>query len=232
MIKHLISAAAALAIGTTVGAIGEPIPDDFKVTATEMSGVISLKLSNTSAVPRFYHFQVKSSANVDVGAITKIDKVVSGGATVPLMVVSKIDPAQPTQLDYECTSEAAENAPPEPPRLVRSATPDWKYLYQVPAAPGAKTTVYAGYNSPETHAGVHALDFDLPFGTPVHAMRGGRVIQVISGQKDNPLWDPAHPEIKPSSLGYANIVTIRPWRRNLGSLCPPQAVQRGLIGRL
>lgn len=56
--------------------------------------------------------------------------------------------------------------------------PDPRAVYLLPFAHGTKHSVSQGYFGRATHAGLHALDFDMPEGTPVHAARAGVVIRV------------------------------------------------------
>ncbi len=54
-------------------------------------------------------------------------------------------------------------------------------LYQLPFAKGHTFRVSQGVNDTPTHTGeaYYTVDFDMPVGTPVHAMRGGVVVEVI-----------------------------------------------------
>lgn len=163
--------------------IAAEMRSDFHISYTELGGVVSIKLANTSTATRLYRFHAKTTTNLDAGAITKLEKICPPGATVPLIVMAKIDPAKPIQLEYECTSEDAANVPPPP---TSAAIPDPKYLYRVPWALGKKMWLGQGYNGSITHMRCYALDFNFPFGTPVHAMRGGVVKNVVNGVADHP----------------------------------------------
>jgi len=56
--------------------------------------------------------------------------------------------------------------------------PDPKAVYLLPYAHGTKRMLTQGYFGRVTHAGLNALDFDLPEGTEVRAARGGIVYHV------------------------------------------------------
>jgi murein DD-endopeptidase MepM/ murein hydrolase activator NlpD len=56
--------------------------------------------------------------------------------------------------------------------------PDSKAVYLLPFAHGSKHVLGQGYFGRATHSGMHALDFDMPQGTPLHAARAGVVIRV------------------------------------------------------
>lgn len=58
-------------------------------------------------------------------------------------------------------------------------TYDDNYNYYLPSAVGEKFNVNQGYNGATTHKGKNALDFGMPVGTPIYAIRGGIVIKVV-----------------------------------------------------
>lgn len=55
---------------------------------------------------------------------------------------------------------------------------DTSFVYQLPFAPGTKHLVVQGYYGWFSHKGRLALDFKMPVGTEVHAVRGGVVTRV------------------------------------------------------
>ncbi len=54
---------------------------------------------------------------------------------------------------------------------------DLNYAYDLPFGKGQSFLVSQGYNGKTTHQGIHAIDFNLPEGTPVFAIRSGLVIK-------------------------------------------------------
>ncbi|RYZ22022.1 MAG: M23 family metallopeptidase [Chitinophagaceae bacterium] len=56
---------------------------------------------------------------------------------------------------------------------------DRDYVYDLPFAKGQSFTLYQGYNGSFSHQGENALDFMMPEGTPVLAVRAGTVVQVV-----------------------------------------------------
>jgi murein DD-endopeptidase MepM/ murein hydrolase activator NlpD len=60
---------------------------------------------------------------------------------------------------------------------------DDEHVYRLPYATGAAFQVIQGYGGSFSHTGEeqYALDFGMEEGTPVHAARGGRVIDVENG---------------------------------------------------
>jgi murein DD-endopeptidase MepM/ murein hydrolase activator NlpD len=61
------------------------------------------------------------------------------------------------------------------------AVHDDSVVYLLPFAPGRPVRVLQGYDGDYSHTGVmrYAVDFDLPEGSPVHAARGGVVVEVL-----------------------------------------------------
>lgn len=62
----------------------------------------------------------------------------------------------------------------------RDAVHDDGVLYHLPYPPGSRYRVLQGFSGRLSHRGreTYAVDFDLPVGTPVHAARGGIVVDV------------------------------------------------------
>jgi murein DD-endopeptidase MepM/ murein hydrolase activator NlpD len=50
--------------------------------------------------------------------------------------------------------------------------------YGLPFAPGERFKVMQGYSGDFSHEDRHAVDFEMPIGTPVHAARDGLVVEV------------------------------------------------------
>jgi murein DD-endopeptidase MepM/ murein hydrolase activator NlpD len=82
--------------------------------------------------------------------------------------LSPVDPAE--GYSYNLRARSGEGDPRH--------EPDSGAVYLLPYAHGTKHLVTQGYYGSLTHAGLQALDFDLPEGTPVHAARAGVVIGV------------------------------------------------------
>ncbi len=54
---------------------------------------------------------------------------------------------------------------------------DLNYAYDLPFGKGQSFLVSQGYNGKMTHKGIYAIDFNLPEGTPIFAIRSGLVIK-------------------------------------------------------
>jgi len=53
------------------------------------------------------------------------------------------------------------------------------YPYSLPFLKGQSALLSQGYNGKVNHKGIDALDFNLPIGTPVAAIRSGMVIKIV-----------------------------------------------------
>lgn len=61
--------------------------------------------------------------------------------------------------------------------------PDYDFVYRLPGTAGTEMYVSQGYNGTFTHNGEfnkYSLDFKMDEGTPIHAARGGLVVNVVN----------------------------------------------------
>lgn len=65
------------------------------------------------------------------------------------------------------------------PGDISSAHHDDSHIYQLPYAEDQGFLISQGYQGQLSHLGENALDFDMPNGTPVHAARGGMVVDFV-----------------------------------------------------
>ena len=77
---------------------------------------------------------------------------------------------------------------------------DSDYPYSLPFATGSSYRIDQGYNGQFSHQNESALDFKMPTGTPVHAIRDGIVIDVVDEYDGNCL--------DKSCEAYNNVVII------------------------
>ncbi len=56
--------------------------------------------------------------------------------------------------------------------------PDSSYIYTLPYAPKTGYRIIQGYKGRFSHKNQYALDFRMPIGTPIHAVRSGVVVRV------------------------------------------------------
>lgn len=74
-------------------------------------------------------------------------------------------------------------------------------VYELPFAKGTSFAVGQGYQGKETHQGTYAIDFLLPESTPVHAARGGTVVDTADRFTEG--------KLDPALKTAGNFVTIR-----------------------
>lgn len=83
---------------------------------------------------------------------------------------------------------------------VYSSSPNLNYGYDLPYKKGETYTVTQGYNGNYSHTGLNALDFDMPEGTEVLAVRNGIIVEVIHDNKNGCPTD--------NCAKYANYISI------------------------
>jgi len=64
---------------------------------------------------------------------------------------------------------------------IKKTTYSKYYPYALPFLKGQKYLVSQGYDGKISHIGINALDFEMPIGTSVTAIRSGTVIKVVEG---------------------------------------------------
>jgi murein DD-endopeptidase MepM/ murein hydrolase activator NlpD len=72
--------------------------------------------------------------------------------------------------------------------------------YDLPYGKGAGFVLYQGYNGSFSHQGEYALDFTMPEGTPLYAVRGGTVVQSVQSN--------TRQCADPSCKQFNNFITI------------------------
>ena len=60
---------------------------------------------------------------------------------------------------------------------------DDSYIYNLPYKKGRSYILGQGYNGHYSHHNSNSLDFNMDVGTPIHAMRGGKVVYVVEKNK-------------------------------------------------
>ncbi|SCY15079.1 Murein DD-endopeptidase MepM and murein hydrolase activator NlpD, contain LysM domain [Nonlabens sp. Hel1_33_55] len=81
----------------------------------------------------------------------------------------------------------------------QSTQPD-DYAYQLPYARNSSYRVSQGYDGKSTHRGKYAIDFSMPEETPIHASRGGIVLEVVASNSKGCA--------QPECLDYGNHIRI------------------------
>lgn len=62
---------------------------------------------------------------------------------------------------------------------------DMDYVYELPFAKAKSYKVHQGYNGTFSHQNKNALDFNMPIGSEVHAIRNGVVTKVVNKHNQN-----------------------------------------------
>ena len=70
---------------------------------------------------------------------------------------------------------------------ILNARHDDAFAYALPYASGKAFAVMQGFNGVFSHHGKHAIDWDMPERTPVHAARGGLVVDLEAGYTEGGL---------------------------------------------
>ena len=62
---------------------------------------------------------------------------------------------------------------------------DREYVYDLPFAKAQSYKIHQGYNGTFSHQSKNALDFDMPIGAEIHAIRNGIVIKIVEQHHQN-----------------------------------------------
>ncbi|AKS43165.1 peptidoglycan DD-metalloendopeptidase family protein [Wenzhouxiangella marina] len=129
------------------------------------------KFRNRSQGPLGVRVWLEDAENVVSYPELPADFVLPGGAVEELVTIGAFDPRKPWR--YRILSEAA----PGDPRAVHAPTRP----YRPPFATNERFIIgqaFGGEYSHDTPASAHAVDIPMEVGTPVHAARGGVVMDV------------------------------------------------------
>ncbi len=98
----------------------------------------------------------------------EITKVVPGNHKIPVLSLQQADPDERWRYHYSFDWSVGD----------MHAEHDDEYRYLVPYEQGAFYEVIQGYNGGFSHHGSesYSIDFGMPVGTPIHAARGGTVV--------------------------------------------------------
>lgn len=89
---------------------------------------------------------------------------------VALATLKIIDKTKPSSFGYTYGTSLGDNSQTEYDR---------EFAYSLPFEKGTKFGLHQGYNGTFSHQNQNSLDFTMPVGTPITAMRGGVVIKVV-----------------------------------------------------
>ena len=95
---------------------------------------------------------------------------VEPGATVAAGALGTRNPGQPRRYAFSWRSLAGDP----------NAVHDDAWLYRMPFGGGGMRLLSQGYDGRFSHKGTNALDFRMPWGTPILASRGGTIVEVAN----------------------------------------------------
>lgn len=146
----------------------EPAPRRLNVFTVKRDGVIHFYVQNLGLASITATLDMDMT-NLQGNTTFPYTTTLGGNVTVEAFALSRIETNAPWNYRYEnsCVIGSA------------TAVPDENYSYQLPYAPGSSFPVSQGYHGSFSHCGPDefAIDWKMPVGTPVHAARGGVVVQ-------------------------------------------------------
>jgi murein DD-endopeptidase MepM/ murein hydrolase activator NlpD len=152
-----------------LGSLGQAADDPFRLREEQRGSDTLLWAENRDAnATRWAWIEIVGPRNVRSLPGLPLGLVLAPGEKRLAATVSPIDPSQGSS--FALRRRSGEGDP--------RREPDADAVYLLPYAHGSKHTLTQGYFGRASHAGIQALDFDLPEGTPVHAAREGTVISV------------------------------------------------------
>lgn len=139
----------------------------------ETSGGFVLVVTSSYYGPVQLAYQLSDVVNIAPETPRSGRVVVPGRSQTELLRVVRQDDALPMSFEYRYQhipgDPAAQHLPTEPYRLPYSAASSYRVSQAYPD--------YATHQDPSSQ---YAIDFEMPIGTPIHAVRGGIVIDVAS----------------------------------------------------
>jgi murein DD-endopeptidase MepM/ murein hydrolase activator NlpD len=140
----------------------------LKISTKQIEGVTHFYVHNLDAADMTATFDMKL-VNLNCSAPLPCTVTVAGGQTAEAFTLSPVQKSVPWDYRYTDTY------------TIGSATAqhDDNYIYSLPYAAGETFSVSQGYHGRFSHTGPdeYSIDWKMPPGTPVHAARGGVVVQ-------------------------------------------------------
>jgi murein DD-endopeptidase MepM/ murein hydrolase activator NlpD len=140
--------------------------------ARETPAGVSFVVANHEAAPYSARIVITERENLEPRSPLPFRAVLEPGEERPLGLLAVRDAAKPTR--YAMRWSAALG--------VSTARHDASVRYRMPFGGGEARRLSQG-DGGASHRGpaIHSLDFEMPWGTPVLAARGGRVVTVVDG---------------------------------------------------
>jgi len=151
--------------GTSQAAVPEPV-----VTTQTSGSMVEVLGSNSALIPQTLRVTL-TLVNMESSAGNVFDVVIPAQSTGAVLTVITATGSGAT-FDFSYQFSFGDN----------TATPDPNYVYRLPFAEGASFTVGQGENGSFSHndneQNRRAIDFVMPIGTPIHAIREGLVFDI------------------------------------------------------
>jgi len=161
--------AAAVALIACAAAFADCRDDWICVNAVDQGGNVELRAENLQDYPVTYTLRVRTRY-FEVSGPTTVTRTLAPQESARVMMLSRADERFEGRYRYFFEWTVGD----------KDAVHDDDHLYALPYASGKSYRVLQGYGSRFSHTGLeaYAVDFDMPEGTPVHAVRGGVVARV------------------------------------------------------
>lgn len=142
------------------------------------------KINPDQPIQLAYQCNVEVPQNATPISPAKMSALPFGAHTPSSLVAHAVIQPSPLLGPTPLPAQPLDSAP-APHATPALPTPDLKFAYHLPFAAGERYTVIQGYHGQFTHQKEDALDFGMPLGTPIRAVRDGEVSVVISKFHDH-----------------------------------------------
>lgn len=161
---------------------------DIKEVYTEHGFVITAH--NSGPIPLSIQWDLVKNVNLKPSKKLPLIAVIPAGKSQELLVLQPVKPNGKVNFSAKFSATFGDV-------FLKDPTP---WVYRLPWKSGGKYLMGQGHFGKYSHRDCYCLDFVMPEGTPIHAARGGIVVEVISNNKINCT--------SPACDDMANYVTI------------------------
>lgn len=144
--------------------------ENVKIYAEQSNDIFSIYVDNPAFCPVSVavEFEFKN-IKLDTDAITTF--LVKANSTKVLLATASVDDkSKASKFNYKYSVHFGDD---------KQSTYDKDFVYQLPFEKGNAFGLYQGYNGSFSHQNENSLDFTMPVGTPVKAIRDGIVIKLV-----------------------------------------------------
>ena len=166
--RYLVKISAlALLLAVPLLVIGQ---GEVKLFGESNDGTIKLFASNSALCPASVHVELELTNMAVVDSLPAILVIPPATERLAVATLTAVDRSQ--RISYKsryqfCLGNAAQTVY------------DKEHAYSLPFAKNGRFLVFQGYNGTASHMNQNALDFTMPEGTPVLAVRDGIVVKVV-----------------------------------------------------